>query len=78
MKFMIKSVLRVNADNSKAILIPSQEPGELPLMYAQRLVPIINKEKKSSIDSMDVKKQQELKDKFDGNQRQRPGTIKKF
>ena len=68
MKLMIKRVLSINADNSKALLIPSQEPGELPLAYAQRLVPIIVKEKKSSTDSAkeDLKKQQELKDKFDG------------
>ncbi|OQV15350.1 hypothetical protein BV898_10456 [Hypsibius exemplaris] len=68
MKLMIKLVLRINADNSKALLIPSQEPGELPLAYAQRLVPVIIKEKKSSTDSAkeDLKRQQELKDKFDG------------
>ncbi|GAV01054.1 hypothetical protein RvY_11825 [Ramazzottius varieornatus] len=72
MKIMIKQVLRaINqiGGNKTCIRIPAQEPGELPLAYAQRLVPLINQTKKASTESDDEAKRKadkELKDRFDG------------
>ena len=72
MKIMIKQVLRAinQVGSSKApIHVPPQEPGELPLAYAQRLVPLINQTKKGSTESDDEAKRKadkELKNRFDG------------
>ncbi|XP_055343373.1 uncharacterized protein LOC129591660 [Paramacrobiotus metropolitanus] len=68
MKQMIKDVLKLNEESSKILFIPQQDPGEVPLAYAQRLVNVINADKKASLDSshLDPKKTNELKDKFDG------------
>lgn len=67
MKEMIKNVLKINQE-SPVLQIPQQDPGELPLAYAQRLIQVTNSEKKASLDptKQDTKKTNELKDKFDG------------